>query len=84
MCHHVEMTTALLALDHPYSTELGEALVEELAVRQFTNGKFTAEKFHRYSAWLLRASRLSLHQYVVLRQFCASTKKPIYLIGLNV
>ena len=57
MSPHVAITAALLALEHPDSTELAESLVEGLIVRHFTSGEITAEEFHHYSAWLLKTSR---------------------------
>ena len=62
MSPHVEVSTALLALDHPDSTVFAEALVEKLIVCHFTSGTFTAEEYHHYSAWLLKASRKRLAQ----------------------
>ena len=62
MSPHVEVSTALLALDHSDCTEFAEALVERLIVCHFTSGTFTADEFHHYSAWLLKASRKRLAQ----------------------
>lgn len=46
MSPHVEVSTALLALDDPDSTVFAEALVEKLIVCHFTSGTFTADEFH--------------------------------------
>lgn len=62
MSPHVEVSTALLALDNPESTVFAEALVEKIIVCHFTSGTFTAEEFHHYSGWLLKASRKRLAQ----------------------
>lgn len=58
MSPHVAVTTALLALEHPDTTDLAESLTEGLIVRHFTSGAINAEEFHHYSAWLLKISRL--------------------------
>jgi hypothetical protein len=54
---HVAITTSLLALEHPDTTDLTESLTEGLIVRHFTSGAINAEEFHYYSAWLLKTSR---------------------------
>jgi hypothetical protein len=58
MSSHVAITTALLELEHPGTTDLAESLAEGLIVRHFTTGAINAEEFHHYSAWLLKISRL--------------------------
>ncbi len=60
MSPHVAITTALLALEHPDTTDLAESQVEGLIVCHFTRSAINAEEFHHYSAWLLRASRKRL------------------------
>lgn len=57
MSPHVAITTALLALEHPDTTDLAESLTEGLIVRNFTTGAINAEEFHHYSTWLLKTSR---------------------------
>ena len=57
MSPHVEITTALLALEHPDTADLTESLTEKLIVRHFTTATINAEEFHHYSAWLPRTSR---------------------------
>lgn len=57
MSPHVAITAALLALEHPDTTDLAESLTEGLIVRHFTSGAINAEEFHHYSAWLLKISR---------------------------
>ncbi|NHC51494.1 hypothetical protein [Pseudomonas sp. AU8050] len=58
MSPHVAITTALLELEHPDTTDHAESLTEGLIVRHFTTGAINAEEFHHYSAWLLKISRL--------------------------